>query len=117
MQRDNLLELELQLPARIQNLLLDTDAMDPSIQGFSRLLWPRTPLNQVILPAATVQEVMALVGQVPGGQVSLHGRVERLVEPLCLGLVTGGKALHEDVGHGRSVSAGPRAVLPILTGP
>lgn len=63
MQRDNLLELELQLPARIQNLLLDTDAMDPSIQGFSRLVWPRTALEQVVLPPATIAEVMALIGQ------------------------------------------------------
>jgi SpoVK/Ycf46/Vps4 family AAA+-type ATPase len=62
-QRDNLLELELQLPPRIQNLLLDSDTLDPALEGFSRLVWPRLDLSQVILPPDMTQEVMALIGQ------------------------------------------------------
>jgi SpoVK/Ycf46/Vps4 family AAA+-type ATPase len=62
-QRDNMLELELQLPARIQSLLLDADSHDPALEGFSRLVWPKLSLSQVVLPAVIIQEVMALVGQ------------------------------------------------------
>lgn len=58
---NNLLEVEIGLPARMQGLLLETEAVDPQLEGFSRLVWPRTSFEQVIVPEETSGQILELI--------------------------------------------------------
>ncbi len=59
----NLLEMGLHLPVRIANLLLENDSVEASLEGFSRLLWPKTDLDDVVLPKRMLGQIMAVAGQ------------------------------------------------------
>jgi hypothetical protein len=67
------------------------------------------------------QEVMALVPEVPSRESSVHGLVERFVEPRHLRLVAGGESFDGHLRHTRECSPrrprGNGAVPPILAGP
>jgi SpoVK/Ycf46/Vps4 family AAA+-type ATPase len=58
-----LLDVALALPPRIQSMLLGLGEQDPCIEGFSRLIWPSIPIENVVLPQKAVSQVRSLVGQ------------------------------------------------------
>jgi len=58
----NLLDVTFRPSSRIRAALLESSANDPNLEGYSRLIWPDTELESVVLPKASVEQVLALVG-------------------------------------------------------
>lgn len=61
-QESELPEMTLSLPTRIIAHLLEQEG-ETQIEGFSRVLWPSTTLQQVILPEKQKSQILALIGQ------------------------------------------------------
>ena len=54
-------EMAIRLPARIVAHILDQET-DLSLEGFSRLIWPETTLDQVMLPDKQLRQILSVVG-------------------------------------------------------
>ena len=54
-------EMAIRLPARIVAHILDQET-DLSLEGFSRLIWPETTLDQVMLPDKQRRQILSVVG-------------------------------------------------------
>ncbi|MFA5625024.1 MAG: ATP-binding protein [Bradymonadales bacterium] len=61
-QESDLAEMQLSLPTRILAHLLEQEG-ETQIEGFSRVLWPKTSIDQVILPEKHKKQILALIEQ------------------------------------------------------